>query len=51
MTEEEINNAFAYAKYSQELSGLTFTSEDERVIKAVFFGEISMDELIEDLKE
>lgn len=50
MTEAEINKVFEDAKHSLVLEGFKFTSEDERLIKAVYSGKLSPDHLVDDLK-
>ncbi|MFT9116837.1 MAG: hypothetical protein ABF586_09200 [Sporolactobacillus sp.] len=51
MTETEVNHAFHYAKHSLELEGLNVTQEDENVMKAVFTGRMSREQLIQQLTE
>lgn len=51
MTEAEVNDAFRYAKHSLELEGLKVTAEDEKVMKDVFTGKMSREQLIRQLTE
>lgn len=43
---EHVNECYCQAKATMELEGFTFTGEDERLIKAVLSGKMTMDELI-----
>lgn len=47
---ERLEKAFQHAKHDLEIEGFTLTAKDEKVIKAVASGKMSMEQLIEDLK-
>jgi len=51
MTEEEIRDAMKYAKHSLYLSGMPLTAEDEKDCKAVLSGKMTIEQLIEKLKQ
>lgn len=51
MTLEEFEKAFRQAKASMELEGFTITEKDRETIRKVCMGEMSHEELINDLKQ
>lgn len=51
MNPKHLEEAFQYAKHSLELEGFKITKEDEMNMKAVFTGELTKQELIEQLKQ
>ncbi|SET48703.1 hypothetical protein SAMN05421676_10572 [Salinibacillus kushneri] len=47
----DINKAYEQAKYQLEIEGFTLNEKDEKVMKAVASGQITREQLIEDLKQ
>lgn len=47
---ERLEKVFQQAKWQLEVEGFTVTKEDEKAIKAVTSGKMSIEELVEDLK-
>ncbi|TFJ90642.1 antitoxin VbhA family protein [Lentibacillus salicampi] len=48
---EQLEKAYQQAKHQLEIEGFTLTDDDEKVIKAVASGKMTIEELIEDLKQ
>ena len=46
---ERLEKLFQSAKFQLELEGSTVTSEDERVMKGVFLGDLDREDVIRDL--
>ncbi|MET3684475.1 antitoxin VbhA family protein (plasmid) [Alkalibacillus sp. S2W] len=50
MISAELDKAYQQAKHQLEIEGFTLTDEDEQNMKAVVSGEMSREQLIEQLK-
>ncbi|MGP4074218.1 antitoxin VbhA family protein [Piscibacillus sp. B03] len=51
LSQEEFEQSFAHVKHQLEIEGFEVTEEDKEVIRKVAMGEMSREELIEQLKE